>query len=317
MQESPAVRALLGHDPWPDVKLSILSRECNKCNVEKLVEDFIKATHNTNGIGAICKECKNAARRNANISEEKRVATRKYEREYRLKNPDLYKASNKGWKKRNRETVLANKKRYREANRERSIALVKAWHVANREYMREYYRTYNKYVRVHKRESHRVHKSHNCRKTQYIIGNSAHVSRRTIHSSVNVHKRINKALHSRVRHFLKTGKLAKELLGCDFSNLKLWFELNFYLDAHLGMNWENYGKVWEIDHVRACITFDMGAYTDYKNCFHWTNLAPVTIHHNRSKGGRIKQADETRQAVRLTIYDYIIHKQAPGTAIGQ
>lgn len=310
MQETPEweVRALLGHDPWPDVQLIQISKQCIHCGVEKLHDDFVKNPNMYFGVSGQCKACKNAGRRKGNVSEEKHEEGLQKQREYREKNPEVHRVSNAGWKKRNRKECLEGKKRYRTANREYCNAQVKAWHDAHREYLREYWREYGKYRRTY---------SQRCRKTTYLYGNGSQTYRRTIHTSVNVHVRINRSLRSRVRTFLKTGKLANELLGCDYANLKNWFELNFILDHEHGMNWQNYGTVWEIDHVRACVTFNMNVMKEYKRCFHWRNLAPVTIHHNRSKGGRIIHEDEKRQKIRLLIFEYMTKQQASNTALTQ
>ena len=41
------------------------------------------------------------------------------------------------------------------------------------------------------------------------------------------------------------------------------------------MNWENHGKIWEIDHIKPCISFDLTNIEQQKQCFHYTNLQPL------------------------------------------
>lgn len=50
------------------------------------------------------------------------------------------------------------------------------------------------------------------------------------------------------------------------------------------MDWENYGKVWQVDHVRPCASFDLTNPEQQRSCFHWTNLQPLFVHENLIKG---------------------------------
>jgi hypothetical protein len=41
------------------------------------------------------------------------------------------------------------------------------------------------------------------------------------------------------------------------------------------MSWENHGKIWEIDHIKACSNFDLTKLEEQQQCFHYTNLQPL------------------------------------------
>lgn len=66
-------------------------------------------------------------------------------------------------------------------------------------------------------------------------------------------------------------KSAKSLLGCTSEEVRAYLESKFLPE----MNWENHGKIWEIDHIVPCITFDMSKLEDQEKCFHYTNLQPL------------------------------------------
>jgi hypothetical protein len=42
-----------------------------------------------------------------------------------------------------------------------------------------------------------------------------------------------------------------------------------------GMSWENYGKVWHIDHIKPCASFDLSKPEEQKICFHFSNQQPL------------------------------------------
>ena len=41
------------------------------------------------------------------------------------------------------------------------------------------------------------------------------------------------------------------------------------------MTWENHGKIWEIDHILPCASFDLTILEEQKKCFHYTNMQPL------------------------------------------
>ena len=96
--------------------------------------------------------------------------------------------------------------------------------------------------------------------------------------------RILSNIRSRVRGALKrNSKSSKtfDLLGCDIAFLKQYLESKF----KDGMCWENYGfKVWHIDHIKPCSLFDFKNIEDQKQCFHYTNLQPLSAIDNLIKG---------------------------------
>lgn len=73
-----------------------------------------------------------------------------------------------------------------------------------------------------------------------------------------------------------------ELLDCDIGFLREWLTHQF-AD---GMSWENYGPVWELDHVQPCCSFDFSDAAQQRICFRWSNLRPMLVSSNRAKNGR-------------------------------
>lgn len=75
---------------------------------------------------------------------------------------------------------------------------------------------------------------------------------------------------------------ALKLLGCSIEQAKQHIENQFKPE----MNWKNHGSYWEIDHIKPCASFDLSDVEQQQECFNYTNLQPLTISENRSKGDR-------------------------------
>lgn len=97
-------------------------------------------------------------------------------------------------------------------------------------------------------------------------------------------KRIKNRLRVRL-HYLLTStrktKTALNLVGCSLEELREHFEKKF----RLGMSWENYGK-WQIDHIRPCASFALDDPRQQAECFHFSNLQPLWVEENLSKGAK-------------------------------
>ena len=76
-----------------------------------------------------------------------------------------------------------------------------------------------------------------------------------------------------------------DLLGCSIEFLKSHIESQF----EDWMTWDNYGyDTWHIDHIKPCASFDMSDPEQQKECFHYTNLQPLSASENMSKGAKVQ-----------------------------
>ncbi len=94
----------------------------------------------------------------------------------------------------------------------------------------------------------------------------------------NIRSRILKA----IKGYTKS-KTTKELLGIDIEQYKIYLESKF----KEGMDWNNHGSVWEIDHIMPCDSFDMLDPKQQKQCFHYTNTQPLFKIQNRIKSNKM------------------------------
>jgi hypothetical protein len=95
----------------------------------------------------------------------------------------------------------------------------------------------------------------------------------------NMSSRISQAIARKGKKCERTAKI----LGCSLDSFRIYLESKF----ETGMTWENYGKVWHVDHIIPCAVFDLSKAAHQKRCFHFSNLQPLFAFDNRSKKDRI------------------------------
>jgi hypothetical protein len=100
----------------------------------------------------------------------------------------------------------------------------------------------------------------------------------------------------------KTSRCIEYLCG-ELDLVKKWFEFNFKLDSYLNMNWENHGKVWEIDHVYPISKHSLNTDEDKKKCFGWFNLLPVPKSYNKQKSNKILKHDIIKLQLRVYLFN--------------
>ena len=52
------------------------------------------------------------------------------------------------------------------------------------------------------------------------------------------------------------------------------------------MTWANYGKVWHLDHIRPCDSFDLADSGQQHAGFNWSNTQPLFVADNLKKSNK-------------------------------
>lgn len=68
--------------------------------------------------------------------------------------------------------------------------------------------------------------------------------------------------------------------GLDIENLRKWFEYQFTS----GLNWENFGKAWQFDHIIPVAYFDQSNEEDLRLCWNFLNLRVDAIEPGKARG---------------------------------
>ena len=71
--------------------------------------------------------------------------------------------------------------------------------------------------------------------------------------------------------------------GLDIEHIRLWFEYQFTND----LNWENFGKKWQFDHIIPVTYFDHSIESELRLCWNFTNLRIEPFHLNKARGNRL------------------------------
>jgi hypothetical protein len=91
---------------------------------------------------------------------------------------------------------------------------------------------------------------------------------------LNVRNRLRGAM--KVKGWHKDNEFSK-YIGCSLDILKNHIESQFSSE----MTWDNYAKIWEVDHIRA-LGFAKDDKEIYELC-HYTNLKPILIEDHKAK----------------------------------
>lgn len=135
----------------------------------------------------------------------------------------------------------------------------------NREHRKEYQRAYKKANREKLNEKNRL---------KYRTDPDYRLK-------INCRNRIGSFLKSTKKGSIKSA----DLIGCTPEELKQYLGSMF----KPGMNWENYGRVWHVDHIMPIASFKLSEIKQIKRCFHYTNLQPLFAIENLKKNKTIPQ----------------------------
>jgi hypothetical protein len=183
--------------------------------------------------------------------------------------------------------MTEHKRRYMEQWRSENCDRIKAYAVAYRKTHRDRKRETDNAWRKSKGEAWKKHKAEYDRLNKDRINANR---RRRYHAGLTYHRtkeyRLRSALRTRLRNAV-TGTCGSartlEILGCSIRELVIYLESKF----QTGMSWDNYAKVWEIDHIIPCAVFDLSKADHVKRCFHFSNVQPMFVADNRRKSSRI------------------------------
>lgn len=212
-----------------------MKKICNQCKIEKELKEFNKHNSTKDGYKNKCKICTS-------------LNMKKY-----LSNPlikeDFY---NKN-KKRNKDKYQNNleERIYHYKNH-------KNWMKNNLEY-------YDNWRKNNRDKSRKASK-------KWILNNpNYHKEKRKNNPIFKIKENLRSILYQKFKYNNFKFKKSLELLGCSIEEYKLYLESQFTSE----MTWENYGTIWEIDHIKSCASFDLTKLEEQQKCFNYLNTQPL------------------------------------------
>jgi hypothetical protein len=252
---------------------------CNKCKIQKELDDFSKNKRNKDGLNHYCKSC------SSNIRKENYIL-----------NKDKISKKRRNKYSENIEQSREKKRNYYHLNKERILESQKEYLNNNIEYKERY----NQYQReYHKSEKYKEYKLQNSEKIK--LYDKEYRQRPEIKERINKQK-VERAKNRKIQDPLykltvsirssisnnfrcngfKKSKKTKEILGCSFEDFKIYLESKF---EHW-MNWDNKGLYngefeygWDIDHIIPLQT--ASCEEDIVRLNHYSNLQPLCSKLNR------------------------------------
>jgi hypothetical protein len=141
-------------------------------------------------------------------------------------------------------------------------------------------KTYKEYQKQYQLEHLEQFREYN--KIYYENNKEQIIKRKLSNPLVRLAVNLRNRLRAAIKNNQKKGSAVKDL-GCTIDFLKKYLEKKFYA----GMTWNNYGTVWEIDHIKALWKFDLEDRKQFLKACHYTNLQPLTIPDHDKKVLRI------------------------------
>jgi len=172
-------------------------------------------------------------------------------------------------------------KLYRKKNLEKCKAREKLWRQHNKKYKAKMVKIYRStHIDEHNMHN-RLWRKRHPKKNRLVQYNNYHKCKKN-----NPQFKLARNLRARVRQALQ-GKFkfdsTEKLIGCSFSECWKYLESQF----RSGMTKDNYGNIWEIDHIIPCSSFNLINESEQRKCFCYNNLQPLFSEENRKKGSSI------------------------------
>ena len=169
-----------------------------------------------------------------------------------------------------------------------------------KEYRNNFYRSKRKNDKCYREKYNLISKEYNLRFKQL---NGA--TYQTIRCRKDPIFAVTRNISRRLNTFLKTKGLEKnhpigEYVGESSNFLRDFITQQF----ELGMNWNNYGVVWHLDHVRPLKSFDFNDVRQIYVANNWRNLQPLFVQLNLEKSDKYTLENESNWIRRMHKYQF-------------
>lgn len=215
-----------------------MEKICTKCKVIREIDLFHIKKESKDGYCPHCKECEKIQKL-----------------KYYLNNKDKFNI----YKEKNKNIIKENRKN---------------WYLKNKEKVKEYNQINNDIFKIYRKE-YNIKNKEKSKKYQKENKNHFNEYRQNRYDTDPKYK-LKLLLRGRLYEMLKKQKSPKnesalKLVGCSINEFKKYIESLWKVE----MTWENHGKIWELDHIKPCDSFNLLLREEQQECFHYTNFQPL------------------------------------------
>lgn len=207
-----------------------------------------------------CRECRNEKRRKYNKGEKPKKLFCKWGHEIAIvgRYPSGACIRCDQERKRDKNIIREQRKEYRHKNKEKLKLKKKQWYDSNRDAILE-------------------------QKKIYLQSNKEQINAsRAKRTKENINFKLALYLRCRINSAIKTNQKSGSAvrdLGCSIPFFKDYIESLF----HGGMTWDNWGDVWELDHIKELWEFNLTDLIQFKEAVNYLNMQPLLIEDHRKK----------------------------------
>ena len=176
----------------------------------------------------------------------------------------------------NPERRLVTQKKYRDSHKEELSTAWKIYHEENKDEINRRSRERYAIDSTKQKESAKRSKAKNKDKVREY--DREYYQRPKAKLAITLRARLRGAIKNKA----KVGSAVSDL-GCTIDFLYGYLEEQFTDN----MSWENHDPVWHIDHIKPLSSFDLEDREQFLIASHYTNLQPLSVVDNLSKGARL------------------------------
>ncbi len=114
-----------------------------------------------------------------------------------------------------------------------------------------------------------------------------HHERQASDPQYRLRRLLRSCLKQAIKHDWQGGETIARL-GCSVAELRVYLERLWAP----GMSWDNFGRLWEIDHIQSLSLFDLTDPQQVSTACHFTNLQPLWALDNRRKWNKPSSGKE-------------------------
>ena len=214
---------------------------------------------------------------------------REYKKQWHRANKERVSKIKKESYQNNKQQILQKNKKYRQENREIILEGKRNYYRNNKEVVALYLQNNRDQILQRKKEYRISHKEkikeydqkHKDQRNQTIK------ERKKQDINFKIKCNLRTRLYQAIVGIVKFGSAVRDM-GCSIEFLKEYFKPMFIFipQANEMMSWENYPRLWEIDHIIPLSAFDLTNREELLKAVHYSNLRPMWTTQNRREQDR-------------------------------